>query len=276
MKKIKFLIFFIALGSCSNLKYIDEFDGHKNNPSKVESTTYSIKHTDGVTKEDVAFGYIHFYDSIGRRLKRQDFKSDGTSNFGDRIYAYDKYGNRIQENIYRKDGSMHLQINQKYNKFGQQIESEHIRSEKKTISKYRYDRKNKIKKKICTKDSDTIIEKITTRYDENWKQIESISYDKSCIQKSRIEFFYDNRGNQILSKWYNSKNEIYEYFNSTYNFNNDIIKTEKYSIRNGEPKLSKITEIEYKYDENGNWIEKKLIPNGKASYVTKREYKYVW
>jgi len=274
MKKIQFLIIILILGSCSNLKYLNAFDGFKNKPYKVESTTYRVIDVDSLAKEEMAFKSIYFYDSKGRKFKSTGFKSDGSPSSGGWNYSYDKYGNETQITLYNKDSSINVQNNFKYNKFGQQIEREYISDGKKSITKNIYDRKNRIQKIIGEKNDGSFSEKAIQRYDKQWRKIELISYETQSKQKSRIEFFYDEKGNENQSKWYNSENNLYEYYNSTYNFNNDRIRIEKYRIRNGKSKLISDTKTEYKYDEKGNCIEERLIFNGKASWITK--YKYVF
>lgn len=276
MKKIQFLIIIIILGGCSNLKYLDEFDGFKNKPKEVESTKFRIKYVDSLPKEEMAFKYIYFYDSKGRKFKSRSFKSDGSPSSGGWSYSYDKYGNETQITIYNIDSTINVQNNYKYNKFGQQIEREYISSGEKSITKYFYDQKNRIQKIIIKNEDGSFRENAVQRYDKQWRKIELTSYDAQGKQKSRIEFFYDERGNENQSKWYNSENKLYEYYNSTFNFKNDRIRIEKYRIENGESKLVSDTITQYKYDEKENCIEERLIYNGKISWITKNKYKYLW
>lgn len=276
MKKFQFLIIILTLGSCSNLKYLDTFDGFNNKPKEVESTTFRVKYFDSLPKEEMAFKYVYFYDSKGRKFKALSYKSNGSPSSGGWNYSYDKYGNQTQNIFYNIDSSINVQNNYKYNKFGQQIEREYISGGKISITKNIYDRKNRIQKIISKKSDGSFKEKAIQRYDKQWRKIELVSYDTLNKQKSRIEFFYDEDGNENQSKWYNSENKLYEYYNSTYNSKNDRIQIKKYQVRNGESKLVSDTKTEYKYDEKGNCIEERLISNGKVSWITKNKYKYVW
>lgn len=276
MKKIQILIITSILGSCSNLKYLDAFDGFKNKPKEIESTTFRVKYIDSLPNEKIAFKEIYFYDSKGRKFKNKSFNSDGSLSSGGWNYYYDKFGNITQNTLYNKDSSIIIQNNYKYNKFGQQIEREYISYGKKSITKNIYDRKNRIQEIIGKKSDGSFKEKAIQQYDKQWKKKELISYDIKSQQKSRIEFFYDKNGNENQSKWYDSQNKLYEYSNSTYNSKNDRIRIKKYRIRNGESKLVNDIKTEYKYDEIGNCIEEKLILNGKVSWITKNKFKYVW
>jgi YD repeat-containing protein len=275
MRKIQILLILLFV-SCSNLKYLEPFDRFKNKPKSIESTTYSITYIDSLAKEEVAYKFILLYDSKGRKIKNSGFKSDGSPSAGGEEYTYDKYGNNTQIILYKQDRSINTQINFRYNKFGQKTEREYISGWKKSITKYIFDRKNRVEKIIEKRNDSSISENAIQKYDKNWRKIELISNDSSNKQKSRIEFFYDKKNNEIQSKWYNSENKLYEYYKSTYNFYNDRIRIEKYHIRSGESKLVSDTKTEYKYDEKGNCIEERLISNGKTSWITKNEYKYVW
>lgn len=274
MKKIKYIIVILVLGSCSSLKHLDAFDGFKGKPRKVESTNYRIKHFDGLTKREMGFKEVYFYDLKGRKIKMTSFKSDGSPSSGGSSYLYDKYGNEIQNTLYKIDGTINIQINYKYNQFGQQVEKEFIRNGKKSITKSSFDRKNRVQKIIGHKNDGTLNEIAIQKFDQKWREIELISYDNFNKQKSRIEFFYNKDGNQIQSKWYNAENIIYEYYNSTFNINNDKIRIEKYRINDGKPKLISDSRIEYKYDKKGNCIEERIISNGKTTWLTINKYKY--
>ena len=272
MKIFKSVLILILFSSCSGLKYLDAFDGFENRPEKVESTTYRVKYMDSLPLEEMAFKHVSFYDPKGRKIKSTTFKSDGSPSSGGWNYTYDKNGNEIQNTLYNIDGSINVRNNYKYNKYGQKIEREYISDQKKSVTEYLYDRKNRICK-IYGKESDgSFKNQEILIYDEKWRKKELIAYDKSGKLKSRIEFFYDEKGNEIQSKWYNSENELYECYNSTYNLKNDRIRIEDYRINNGETKLSNDTRTEYTYDEHGDCVEEKLISNGKISWVTKNKF----
>lgn len=276
IKKTKFLIFLLVLSSCSKLKYLNAFDGLKNKPKKIESTTFRANYRDNSMQEVMAFKRIHFYDQKGRKLKSTEYKSDGSLSSGGWSYSYDQYGNQTQNILYNIDSSINVENNYKYNDFGQQIEKVYISSRRKTTVKYIYDRKNRTRRMTVKKDDGSVTETALQRYDKKWREIESISYDSSNQQKIRIEFFYDEKGNQIQSKWFNSENKIYSSYKSTYNFNNDRILIEHYSISGGIPKLLSESRTDYTYDKKGNCIEETLFSSGRKSWITKYEYNYGW
>ena len=272
MKIFKSLLILFLFSSCSSLKYLDAFNGFENRPEKVESTTYSVKYIDSLPLVEMAFKIISFYDSKGRKIKSMTFKSDGSPSSGGWNYSYDKNGNEIQNTLYNLDSSINVQNNYKYNKFGQKIEREYFSDLQKSVTEYIHDRKNRICKIYGKKSDGSFKDQEMLKYDEKWRKKELISYDKSGKQKSRIEFFYNEKSNEIQSKWYNSENVLYDYYNSTYNLNNDRIRIDHYRINNGETKLSNDTKTEYTYDEHGNCVEERLISNGKISWITKNKF----
>ena len=277
MKKVNFIIFIFFIISCnSSLEYLNQFDGYNGKPKKIESTTYKVEYKDSVATEKMAYKNIEFYDSKGRKIKTLRYKSDGSPSTGGTHYNYDKFGNLIKYIMYNRDSTINIENHYKYDNYGNEIERVSISGNRKITTKRIYDRKNNTVKIIGKNSDGSFKHNAIQRYDKQWRKIELISYDTHNKQKSRIKFFYDKKGNEIQSKWYNSENKLHTYYISTYNFNNDRIRIEEYHIRNGEYKLVNDTKIEYKYDEKGNCIEKLLIFNGKASWITKNEYKYFW
>src|SRR5690554_563856 len=275
LKYVLHLMLIFVLGSCSSLKYLDAFDGHKNKPSKVEVTTYKVSNSKGEIEEKMAFKIVHYYDAEGRKVTSTDFKSDGTPSSGGRVYFYDKYGNLTQMIVYMRSGSVYLETNYRYNKHGQKVEWERIRKGKKTVYKSTFDRKNRLVKRDCKDLEGRTEDRIILRFDEEWREIELTTFDNNCDQKRRIESFYNDKGKLVLSKWYNSKDELYEFYENIYSPDNCCDKLSKsYLVKNGEPILKAITEENYIYDEHGNWIEKRLILDGENTWVTKRKFEY--
>ncbi|PKH52432.1 hypothetical protein CXF68_17800 [Tenacibaculum sp. Bg11-29] len=276
MKKIKFLLILLILSSCSNLRYLDAFDGFKNSPKEIKLTTFRVKYIDSMPHEEISTIDIYYYDTKGRKIKNLEFDSNGLPIFGGANYSYDRYGNQIQYIFYNNDGTIDVQYNYKYNKFGQLIEKEHISESEKSITKYEIDRENKLRKMISRNNDGSISEKSLLKYDEKWRDSVLIFYDLSGKMKSKIETSYDKNGNEILSKWFNSENKPYEISEKKYDLNNNRTQVKKFQILSGEKKLISYTEFEYKYDQYGNSIEQKLIFDGKTSWIIRGEFKYVW
>lgn len=274
MKIIQFLLLLFLFGNCSNLKYLKSFDGLKGRPKTVESKTYKVEYYENAAVEKLAHSEIEYYDLQGRKIKSNSYKSDGTTDDGDKVYEYDKNGLLLKEILYKKDGSVNYKIENEYNQFGQLILNDFSSARNRMIREYTF---NRIKKnsKFIRKDQDgTILERATFKYDNQWRMVELKELNKDNNQTSRIEFFYDERGNEILSKWYNSQNHLNNYYKSVYNVENERTKIERYHLKDGKAKFVSSEELEYKYDNHQNVIEKKLISNGKISWITRYNYTY--
>ncbi len=274
MKIIQFLLLLFLFGNCSNLKYLKPFDGLKGRPKTVESKTYKVEYYENAAVEKLAHSEIEYYDLQGRKIKSNSYKSDGTTDDGDKVYEYDKNGLLLKEILYKKDGSVNYKIENEYNQFGQLILNDFSSTRNRMIREYTF---NRIKKnsKFIRKDQDgTILERATFKYDNQWRMVELKELNKDNNQTSRIEFFYDERGNEILSKWYNSQNHLNNYYKSVYNVENERTKIERYHLNDGKAKFVSSEELEYKYDNHQNVIEKKLISNGKISWITRYSYTY--
>ncbi|WP_282124313.1 hypothetical protein [Algibacter mikhailovii] len=269
MIKIKLLLLLFVLTSCSNLKYLNAFDGYKNTPKEIKLTTFRVKYIDNLPQKEIRTIDIFYYDSKGRRIKNLEVDSNGLPISGETNYSYDRYGNNTQYIFYNKDGTINVKNNYKYNKFGQLIE----KTSDKSITKYEIDRKNRICKITGRNNHGSITEKALLKYDEKWRDSVLISFDHSDKVKSKIEFLYDKNGNEIQSNWFNSENILYEIYKKKYDFKNNTTQVNKYQIHNGDETLISVTNFEYKYDRFGNSIEQKLIFDGKASWIIEGEFK---
>lgn len=266
--QIIFISFFVC--SCTNLKYLENFDGFKGHPKEVEISFYEVNIKGGIVKEEFAFKTIHFYDSKGKKIKTLDQDSLGISTNLGWNYVYNKKEKTLEMTLLNLDSTINSQIKKTFNKFGLPITENYERVNKK-IS---YDRRKRLRILIAKKNNGSFHEKSIKKYDEKWREIELISYDSLGNIKTRIEYNYDKNGNEIKSKWYNSQNELYQYYNSNFNNNNDRIEIKSYNITNGESTLEKTSKSDYKYDAKGNNIEEKQIVNGEITWIIRGKFKY--
>ncbi|HAT80141.1 MAG TPA: hypothetical protein DCS17_01645, partial [Flavobacterium sp.] len=155
---------------------------------------------------------------------------------------------------------------------GQEIERIYSWGLTKTI----YDRKNRLAEINTKNNNDSLKYFERQKFDKKWNEIELIEFDNIGKQKSRIEFDYDTKGNQIKSSWYNSDDILHVIYISTFNNKNNRTSIKKYRIVSSKPKLIEDTKIEYKYDKKGNLIEDKYILNEKTSWINRYKIKYMW
>lgn len=275
MKKTIFIIFIILVGCNSNLKYLNNYDGYKGKPKKVEETSYKIEFKDSLFRENYTGKIIVFYDLKGRKIKTMLYKSDDTPSVGGIYYSYDQYGNEIETVMYNIDSTINSKNKYKYNKYGQQIENIHISgSNIKSITKSDFDRRNRTEEIIGIQGDGGFKEFAVQKYDEKWNVTELISYDSIGRQETRIELEYDENDNKNSSKWYNAKDELYNIYKTTFDKQNHPIISFSYRVKGNDTILEQVERIEYKYYENNNIKERKFIYNDKPAYILRYKYYY--
>ncbi|WP_299000574.1 hypothetical protein [uncultured Tenacibaculum sp.] len=274
MKKTIVFLFIIFVSCNTSLKYLNQFDGYNGKPKKIESTTYKVEYKDSIATEKMAFKNIEFYDNKGRKIKTLMYKSDGSLSTGGIFYSYDKFGNQIRSIMYNRDSTINSENINKYDKYGKKVERIYKSGNRGSSTKRIYDRENKTVQIIGKNSDGSFKENAIQKFDDKWNEIELISYDSIGNQKTRIEFGYDKNYNLNSYKWYNSKNELYNFSKTTFNENNDPVIARGYRVKNKDTTLNKTTKFEYKYDGKGNIIEQKLFSNDKFVWMTKYNYEY--
>lgn len=271
MRKIIFIILF---GCNSNLKYLNKFDGYKGEPKKIEETSYKIEYKGSTLNEIYNGKDIIFYDSKGKKIKVMSYKSDNTLSVWFQ-YGYDQQGNEIESIMYNLDNTINSKNKYKYNKYGQQTENIFMRGNSiKSITKSKFDRLNR-KEEIIGKHGDgSFKEYAVQKYNDKWKVIELIGYDSIGRQEVRIELGYDENGNENSSKWYNAKDELYDFYKTTFDKQNHPTVSFSYRVKEKDTILKETAKIEYKYYENSNIKERKFIYNDKPAYILRYKYYY--
>lgn len=266
MKQIlKIVLIVLVLNSCGNLKC---FNGYNGKPKIVKSTLIEFDPNEtSKEKGKIVNEEIYYFFKKKRIIKRLNVRSDGSLGAGGGVRIYDKKGNLIQSTIYGKDSIINVRNNFTYNKYNQPLTKEYISHDEIIIYKNIYDRKKRTKEVRMIK-SDKSFKIITiSKFNKKWQLIESADYDDLMKIKTRIEIEYDNNGNQINSKSYNYKNELYRFTESTYNTKNDATKIKSFSVSQKDTVKINTVESEYKYDKFDNIVREKLFENGKAYYI---------
>lgn len=264
VKIIQVSLVFMFLASCSNLKFLEPFDGYHGKPKMVEEIDYNMTSLQGVEYEKCLGSSIRYYDIKGRKIKEQDYNRDGLKSLGEWNYSYDKKGNVKQITLFNLDSTIYTQQNSKYNRFGLRTRVYTESSESVTT----YDIKNRIAKSHGKSSFGN--GKSITKYNSEWKEIEITTFDSIGNITSRIEFDYDTKGNQIRSKFYNSQNQLYRLYNQNFNNRNDITRIEQYEIINEEQQLVKETQIKRIYDKKSNCIEERYVDQDNITTLVKR------
>lgn len=275
MRKTIFIIFIILFGCNAKLKYLNKFDGYKDEPKKVEETSYSIDPKDSLFKETYRGKIIMFYDTKGRKTKALMYNSENSISMGGTHYNYDQQGNMTESILYNIDSTINSKHIYKYNNYGQQIEHIHINgNDINSTTKSNFDRQKRTEE-IMGKHSDGSFKEYTVqRYDKNWNVSEVIGYDSTGKQEARIEFEYDADGNKNSSKWYNTKDELYNFSKTIFNKHNHPIEDYSYNVKGVDTILKQVTRMEYKYYPNNNIKERKYVYSDKLIYILRYKYNY--
>lgn len=272
------LIFFITLFifSCkSSLEHLKKYDGLNGKPTRVELIMYKIDLIDSIPIESMAYKQIEFYDIKGRKVRTLKYKSDGTPSTGGIYYHYDKYGNLKKSTMYNRDSTINTVHRYQYDKKGREVEKVFIsRGDIKTLTRYIFNDKTRTERIIVKSGDGRFKENAIRKYDNNWKQIELISYDSLGKPQSRTEFEYDRNGN--LSGYYSfdNKNQLYKFSRKFFNKFNDPTIFRGYKVVEKDTTLNYTTKIEYLYDKKKNIIEEKLFSDEKLIWRTKYNYQY--
>ena len=116
MKKIAPILIVLLFTKCSNLKYLNAYDGWKGKPKMVEISYYNVE------KEFWYGKQLIYYDSKGRILKQPNINRAGNIVDGEKKFIYDKKGNIIEYIHYGKDSVIHRNRTYTYNKNGKILE----------------------------------------------------------------------------------------------------------------------------------------------------------
>jgi hypothetical protein len=260
--------------SCTQLKYLERFNGYKGKPKIVESTTYRDLGKGDSAGEKASYRNVIYFDRKGRIVKDLVYKQHGSLSNAGWNYVYDKWGNMLQNTLYNLDSSINVRNNYSYNEFGQQIRREYILGKTNSITKTEYDRKRRTAV-IEGYTNDTVFhEKTIITYDDKWRQIELKIFKENGELERRIEKAYDQNGNMILSKWYDFANRLYEFYKIDFDNRNNRTGIENYRVKLNDTTLVNTSRIKYEYDEKGNIIYEGSISNGRATSVKRTRFHY--
>lgn len=274
MRKIILIIYLIIISCSPGLKYLDKFDGLKGQPSKVELKTYKVTINDSLDKpiELLSYKISEIYDTKGRKLKTLMFGDNDTIIAATTRYSYDKSGNLLYSIMYNRDSTTKIETWHKYDVKGRKIGTSYERGDIKISRKFFFDEENRTETIIAEYEDGSFKEHSIQKHDENWKKVELLSLDSLGNQTMRIEFGYDKNENINNSKWYNGEDELYSFYNTSFNDYHDPILKLKYKVNGKDTTLNKTTR--FKYDNYKNIKEKKLISDEKLVFISRYNYEY--
>ena len=243
------------------------FQKYNNKGCKIEEIECRNYYSKGVIIKVHTYNY---FDNKQNIIERRVYNPDGSLNYHE-IYKYDDNNNMVEANSYKAD-KLSIKVILKYDTKNNLIEESEYNPDGSLYSKsfYQYDNKgNRIEKSTYGANGD-IESKNVFIYDNNNNLIGEKEENYYSKYKSSYEYsyIYDLKGNKII--------EMYSSKYSTRNYN--TIKTYEYDEKNRLIEYCDGNDnIEFfKYDNQGNWIEK-IKSKGKAKIpmtITERTIEY--
>ena len=254
------------------LKFLKAYNGWNGRPTIVEELTYNVQTDEGKFQEEFGIKEVYVFDRKGRLLKMTTYGSDTAKAKKWETYQYDKSGNIVQRKYFKKDSSSDFQIDYTYNRYGQIVREETIQPYGRETATYSYDRDS------FTAVSQRINEIGNTKwrsieqFDASWKKIYSNTYNESGGLSSKWEFVYDDKGRQIVAKWYNP--ELYYIYHSVYDKYGSAIKVEMCRIEKGNTSSCTTTTYRHEYDNKNNCIVDTLSADEKPLFIYRYRFTY--
>ena len=274
MKKIAPILIVLLFTKCSNLKYLNAYDGWKGKPKMVEISYYNVE------KEFWYGKQLIYYDSKGRILKQPNINRAGNIVDGEKKFIYDKKGNIIEYIHYGKDSVIHRNRTYTYNKYGKILELKYIIKDGNKSINYTYNTKDKSSRAtdfVYNKDGtvkEENIGKIKKFYDNKWNEIGHTYYDSDGNIERKRKLKYDKKGNPILSVSFNYKTKKRRITEKKYNKYNDIVSSTRKVITEKDTTITDISEFKYLYDHKNNPVEVKIFSKGKISLTIRNKFLY--
>ena len=274
MKKIAPILIVLLFTKCSNLKYLNAYDGWKGKPKMVEISYYNVE------KEFWYGKQLIYYDSKGRILKQPNINRAGNIVDGEKKFIYDKKGNIIEYIHYGKDSVIHINRTNTYNKNGKILELKYIIKDGNKSINYTYntiEKSSRASDFVYNKDGtvkEKNISRITTFYDKKWNEIGHTYYDSDGSIRRKRELKYDKKGNPILNVSFDYKTKKRRITEKKYNKYNDIVSWTIKVITEKDTTITNISEFKYLYDHKNNPVEVKSFSNGKILYKIRNKFLY--
>ncbi|MDI1324907.1 MAG: hypothetical protein PSV36_19340 [Algoriphagus sp.] len=259
---IIFSVLFIL--SCSSSKNYLPYEGYGGKPNKLEFISFSSVPAGSSIEPNLMSKEVYEFDKKGRKVSIQIFRGNLSPVNGGTGYYYSKNGSLERSEFYDLDGKIQTTQFFQYNKKGQLIKTEFHKGNQITVKKTTFDPKNHLSYTTLTSPDGSLRENSVKQLDKKGRPLVMTDFTKEGAQKIKIEFQYDQSGNEIFSKWYNAEDELYEYYRRSFNSKNDEVLNEKFKVTDGDTLLVSTTIFEYTYDTLENQIERRIMEDGKV------------
>ncbi len=223
----------------------DLFDSELNSYKKYDKNEKIVETGQYETDGSVYEKTFYERDEKGKALKAIQKNASGqVKSYW--TYIYDEEGNMIEVNTYDQNNKLIKIQSNKYDEKGNNVEMIIKSPENENGWKYIY------------------------KYNFDNKLIERNRYMPDGSLKDRRTYAYDKDGNENLQYKFNPDGSFIKFVSEYDEMNN--LTVQKWF--NELDKQIHQTSFEYIYDDNGNWISKRRISNGKLGMVWERNIEY--
>lgn len=208
------------------------------------------------------------YDRSGRLIKSGDYDSNG-SFANENTYKYDA-NNRIIESKGFYYGSLTGIALNEYNNKGIIDKTVYQNEDGELLAtiNYRYDKADKTLHGSLQAEDGKSFDRLTKRVDDAGNIVAIVMYDEWGNEEERMEYTYMING--LISETVYIEYDDKEVNGYSYDENANL-KEMIVTYSDGD---EVVITYEYKFDENGNWIQRLEYFDGVLRMLTEREYKY--
>jgi hypothetical protein len=262
LKDINLGLLLFTLFACSVKKGFVPFEGLNGNPSRMEILRFDSYKEEDTDEPALESKEVYDFDHMGRLVFYQTFRNDGETINGGIRYFYSKKDFLDSAEYYESDGSVRMKIKYYHDKRGRLIQQKNISNGKVSFEKS-INWLDKGKRSTTRYIRNGKLSEITySEFDKKGQVVRSFNLNKDSVQVFRLEFSYDENGNKIETKWFNSKDSLHSINKSTFNSKGDEISSSNFKYSNGKLLETKNSFLEYEYDSLGNQSQIKQQTEG--------------
>jgi hypothetical protein len=215
------------------------------------------------------------YDDNGNLIEVNHSCDSTGNNCYKYIYKYDEKGRMIEHIQYNSFALLDTKYTYKYDDKDNLIEENYFTYNSKGVTNhiketYKYDNKGNEIEKIILHVDVNISKKLLSKYDKNNKVIEENWYNSEGPD-SKSFYKYSNNYKKLKLKCFSEEDILTKMTIEKYDDKGNIIECKEY---NSEKELGWHQEIRYVYDNKGNWIKKTEYRNKTPYSIIQREINY--
>ena len=258
--------YFVLLNRAGNVKYMEANSlGAKGSVVYHDSGYLRILSKD--ESQDTSFRQYIFQK--GSEKLKEHIRSQNNDTISITKYIYDDNKNELEYNVYNKsDGHDFILVNKRMSEYDYNnrrvTQKVYKDGELANTCFLDYDRKGRMKKKLCIIEDKILEDSLLISYDSKGRVSEVVEYGK---YGNKTHFEYDNKDRLIHKREFDLKGSLERTYKVAYNEMGNVIDY-KYLDKSDMIPRDHIT-YEYEYDELDNWISCDIFSNGEDFKVTR-------